>query len=129
MTSYSSLTLRQISVSRQHSTESYFEFPSMTKVFKKSCLFIVCETILTSGESQAFLMQALERRIDNPRRGRFDTKKSFGERTLTCSSAAQAKIETAATNSGAEGTSLNEFRMLKYFKSKWKRFWIISLNI
>ena len=29
----------------------------------------------------------------------------------------------------AEGTSLNEFRMLKYFKSKWKRFWIISLNI
>ena len=32
------------------------------------------------------------------------------------------------TNSGAEGTSLNEFRMLKYFKSKWKRFWIISVD-
>ena len=38
-------------------------------------------------------------------------------------------METASRNSGAEGTSLNEFRMLKYFKSKWKRFWIISLNI
>ena len=32
-------------------------------------------------------------------------------------------------NSVAEGTSLNEFRMLKYFKSKWKRFWTISLKI
>ena len=32
------------------------------------------------------------------------------------------------TNSGAEGTSLNECRMLKYFTSKWKRF-LISLNI
>ena len=32
-----------------------------------------------------------------------------------------------ATNSGAERTSLNEFQMLKFFKSKWKRFWIISL--
>ena len=29
----------------------------------------------------------------------------------------------------AERTSLNEFRMLKYFKSKWKRSWIISRNI
>ena len=37
-------------------------------------------------------------------------------------------METATTNSRAEGTSLNEFRMLKYFKRKWKRFWIISLN-
>ena len=37
-------------------------------------------------------------------------------------------METVATNNGAEGTSLNEFRMLKYFKRKWKRFWIISLN-
>ena len=38
-------------------------------------------------------------------------------------------METASTNSGAEGTSLNECRMLKYFTSKWKLFWIISLNI
>ena len=37
-----------------------------------------------------------------------------------------AQAETASTNSGAEGTSLNEFRMLKYFKSKWKRFWMIQ---
>ena len=36
-------------------------------------------------------------------------------------------METAATKSGAERTSLNEFQMLKFFKSKWKRFWIISL--
>ena len=39
----------------------------------------------------------------------------------------QRWMETAATNSGAERTSLNEFQMLKFFKSKWKRFWIISL--
>ena len=39
----------------------------------------------------------------------------------------QSWMETAATNSGAERTSLNEFQMLKFFKSKWKRFWIISL--
>ena len=38
-------------------------------------------------------------------------------------------METASKNSGAERTSLNECRMLKYFTSKWKRFWIISLNI
>ena len=48
MTSYSSLTSRRIFVSRQHSTESDFEFPSMPKVFTKSCLFIVCKTIILS---------------------------------------------------------------------------------
>ena len=106
----------------------------MTKVFMKSCLFIVCKTMFTVGESQAFLMQTEQqtqgRRIVNPRRGRFDTEKSSGARTPTWNSTAQAtKMETASTNSGAEGTSLNEFRMLKYFKSKWKRFWIISVNI
>ena len=53
MTSYSSLTSRRIFVSRQHSTESDFEFPSMIKVFMKSCLFIVCKTMFTIGESQA----------------------------------------------------------------------------
>ena len=53
MTSYSSLTSRCIFVSRQHSTESDFEFPPMTKVFMKSCLFIVCKTMFTVGESQA----------------------------------------------------------------------------
>ena len=36
----------------------------------------------------------------------------------------QRWMETAATNSRAERTPLNEFQMLK---SKWKRFWIISL--
>ena len=32
---------RRIFISRQHSTESDFEFPSMTKVFMKSSLFII----------------------------------------------------------------------------------------
>ena len=89
---------------------------------------------LLSVNLKPFLMQTeqqtQERRIVNPRRGRFDTEKSSGARTPTWNSTAQAtKMETASTNSGAEGTSLNEFRMLKYFKSKWKRFWIISVNI
>ena len=48
MTSYSSLTSRRIFVSRQHSTESDYD-----KVFMKSCLFIVCKTMSTIGESQA----------------------------------------------------------------------------
>ena len=105
----------------------------MTKVFMKSCLFIGCKTMFTVGESQAFLMQTeqqtQERRIVNPRRGRFDTEKSSGARTPTWNSTAQAtKTETASTNSGAEGTSLSELRMLKYFKSKWKRSGIINLN-
>ena len=89
---------------------------------------------LLSVNLKPFLMQTeqqtQERRIVNPRRGRFDTEKSSGARTPTWNSTAQAtKMETASTNSGAEGTSHNEFRMLKYFKNKWKRFWIISLNI
>ena len=81
--------------------------------------------MLTIGETRAIShateQQTQERRIVNPRRGRFDTKKSSGARTPRT-----AQAETASTNSGAEGTSLNEFRMLKYFKSKWKRFWIIQ---
>ena len=37
-------------------------------------------------------------------------------------------MEMVATNSGAERTSLsNEFQILKFFKSKWKQSWIISL--
>ena len=43
--------------------------------------------MFTVGESQAFLMQTeqqtQERRIVNPRRGRFDTEKSSGARTPT----------------------------------------------
>ena len=76
--------------------------------------------------------QTQERQIVNTRRGRFDTEKSSGARTPTrnsYSTAQATKMETASKNSGAEGTSLNECRMLKYFTSKWKRFWIISLNI
>ena len=57
MTSYRSLTSRPILVSGQHSTESDFEFPSMTKALMKSCLFIVCKKMFTIGESKPLLMQ------------------------------------------------------------------------
>ena len=88
-------------------------------------MFTIYLTFLMQTEQQT-----QERRIVNARRGRFDTEKSSGTGTPTSNSTAQAtKIETPSTNSGAEGTSLNRFRMLKYFKRKWKRFWIISLNI
>ena len=97
-------------VSRKHST----------------CLFIVCETMFTVGESHAIShvngteQQTQELRIQqpavNPRRGRFDTKtESSGARTPTWNSTRATKKETAATNSGSERTSLTEFRMLKYF--------------
>ena len=136
MTSYSSLTSRRIFVSRQHSTESDFEFFQLQwpKYSWRAAFSSSAKQCLLSVNLKPFLMQTeqqtQERRIVNPRRGRFDTEKSSGARTPTWNSTAQAtKMETASTNSGAEGTSLNEFRMLKYFKSKWKRFWIISLNI
>ena len=90
--------------------------------------------MFTIGESQAIshANRTANTRIVNTRGGWFDTEKSSGARTPTWNSysTAQAtKMETASTNSGAEGTSLNECRMLKYFKSKWKQFWIISLNL
>ena len=134
MTSYSSLTSRRIFVSRQHSTESDFEFHQCPKYSRRAVFSSSAKQCLLSVNLKPFLMQTeqqtQERRIVNPRRGRFDTEKSSGARTPTWNSTAQAtKMETASTNSGAEGTSLNEFRMLKYFKSKWKRFRIISLNI
>ena len=135
MTSYSSLTSRRIFVSRQHSTESDFEFPSMTKALMKSCLFIVCKTMFTIGESQAISHANGTANTRTPNcqssQGKILYRKILrGARTSTSNSTAQAtKMETASTNSGAEGTSLNEFRMLKYFKIKWKRFWIFSLNI
>ena len=128
MTSYSSLTARRIFV--KHSTETI----SNTKYSRRAVFSSSAKQCLLSVNLKPFLMQTeqqtQERRIVNPRRGRFDTEKSSGARTPTWNSTAQAtKMETASTNSGAEGTSLNEFRMLKYFKSKWKRFWIISLKI
>ena len=81
-----------------------------------------------------FLMQTeqqtQERRIVNPRRGKIWHRKILWseERRLEIQRRKQQRwMETAATNSGAERTSLNEFQMLKFLKSKWKRFWIISL--
>ena len=76
--------------------------------------------------------QTQERRIVNvnPRRGRFDTEKSSGAKNADLKfngASNNGWMEMVATNSGAERTSLNEFQMLKFFKSKWKRFWIISL--
>ena len=136
MTSYSSLTSQRIFVSRQHSTESDFEFHQCPKYSRRAVFSSSAKQCLLSVNLKPFLMQTeqqtQERQIVNLRRGRFDTKKSSGARTPTWNSysTAQAtKMETASTNSGAEGTSLNECRMLKYFTSKWKWFWIISLNI
>ena len=90
--------------------------------------------MFTIGESQAI---SHENRTANTRTPNFQSSQGkISHRKILRSENADlkfngqaTKMETASTNSGAEGTSLNEFRMLKYFKSKWKRFWIISLNI
>ena len=95
--------------------------PSMPKVFTKSCLFIVCKTMFTIGESQA---TSHANRTANTR-----TPNCQYSQGKILHQAQATKMEAASTNSEAEGTSLNECRMLKYFTSKWKRFWIISLNI
>ena len=119
--------MRLKAISNSHQCPKY----SRRAVFSSSA-----KQCLLSVNLKLFLMQTeqqtQERQIVNTRRGRFDTEKSSGAITPTWNShsTAQAtKMETASTNSGAEGTSLNECRMLKYFTSKWKRFWIISLNI
>ena len=114
--------IRLKAISTSHQWTKY----SWRAVFSSSA-----KQCLLSMNLKLFLMQTeqqtRERRIVNPRRGRFDTEKSSGARTPIWNSTAQAtKMETASTNNGADGTSLNEFRMLKYFKSKWKRFWIIE---
>ena len=107
----------------------------MPKVFMKSCLFIVCKTMFTIGESQAtsHANRTANTRTPNCQysQGKISRRKIlWSENAWNSYSTAQAtKMETASTNSEAEGTSLNECRMLKYFTSKWKRFWIISLNI
>ena len=122
------------SYSRQHSTESDFEFPSTTKALMKSCLFIVSTTMFTIDKSQA---NSHANRTGNTRtpncqslQGKISHRKILWseERRLEIQRRKQERwMETAATKSGAERTSLNEFQMLKFFKSKWKRFWIISL--
>ena len=75
--------------------------------------------------------QTQERRTVNPRRGRLELTPKIlwsEERRLKIQRRKQQRwMETAETNSGAERTSLNEFQMLQFFKSKWKRFWIFSL--
>ena len=79
--------------------------------------------MFTIGESQAIShangteRQTQECRIQqlavNPRRGRFDIENPLErERRLEIQ---RKKKEMAATNSGAERTSLNSFRMPKYF--------------
>ena len=45
--------VRNVPNPAQHSTESDFELPSMTKALMNSCLFIVCKTMFTIGKSQA----------------------------------------------------------------------------
>ena len=102
MTSYSSLTSRRIFVSRQHSTESDFEFYQWPKYSWRAVFSSSAKQCLLSVNLKPFLMQTeqqtQERRIVNPRRGRFDTEKSSGARTPTWNSTAQAtKMETAST--------------------------------
>ena len=106
----------------------------MTKTLTTSCLFIVCKTMFTIGESQAIshANRAANTRTPNCQssQGKIWHWKILRseERWLEIQRRKQQRwMETAATNSGAERTSLNEFQMLKFFKSKWKRFWIISL--
>ena len=131
ITSYSRLTSRRIFVSRQHSTESNFEFPLMTKALMKSCLFIVYKTMWwISSHFSANRNSKLKNAELSILAGEDLTPKNplERERRLEIQRRKQQRwMETAATNSGAERTSLNEFQMLKFFKSKWKRFWIISL--
>ena len=125
ITSYSRLTSRRIFVSRQHSTESNFEFPLMTKALLKSCLFIVCKTMWwISSHFSANRNSKLKNAELSILAGEDLTPKNPLERERRKQ---QRWMETAVTNSGTERTSLNEFQMLKFFKSKWKRFWIISL--
>ena len=104
----------------------------MPKVFTKSCLFIVCKTIISSYFSCKQNSKHKNAKFSILAGEDLTPKNLHGARTTTWNSYSRAqatKMETALTNSGAEGTSLNECRMLKYFTSKWKWFWIISLNI
>ena len=108
-----------------------FRIPSMPKVFTKSRLFIVCKTIISSYFSCKQNSKHKNAKF-SILAGEDLTPKNPLERERRLEILIQGRkqqMETASTNSGAEGTSLNECRMLKYFTSKWKLFWIISLNI
>ena len=103
----------------------------MPKVFTKSCLLIVCKTIISSYFSCKQNSKHKNAKF-SILAGEDLTPKNPLERERRLEILIQGRkqqMETASTNSGAEGTSLNECRMLKYFTSKWKWFWIISLNI
>ena len=100
----------------------------------KSCLFIFCKTMFTIGESQAI---SHENRTANTRTPNCQSlQRKIWHRKIRWSEKADLKFNGPRNKDGdginkqrSRGTSLNEFRMLKYFKSKWKPFWIISLNI
>ena len=134
MTSYSSLTSWRIFVSRQDSTESDFEFPSMTNGIHEELSFhrlqnnvyyrwisshFSCKQNRKHKNAELSILAGEDLTPKNPleRECRLEIQRRKQQRWM----------DTAATNSGAERTSLNEFQMLKFFKSKWKRFWIISL--
>ena len=106
----------------------------MTKALMKSCVFVVCKTMFTIGESQAISHANRTANTRTPNcqssQGKIWHRKILWseERRLEIQRRKQQRwMEMVATNSGAERTSLNEFQMLEFFKSKWKRFWIISL--
>ena len=96
MTSYSSWTSRRIFVSRQHSTESDFEFHQRLKyswraVFSSSAKQCLTWTVNLKPFFMKKEQQTQERRIVNPRGGRFDIEKSSGARTPTWNSAVRVK--------------------------------------
>ena len=97
----------------------------------KSCLFIVYKTMWwISSHFSANRNSKLKNAELSILAGEDLTPKNplERERRLKIQRRKQQRwMETAVTNSGTERTSLNEFQMLKFLKSKWKQFWIISL--
>ena len=97
----------------------------------KSCPFIVCKTMWWISSHFSANRNSKHKNTElSILAGEDLTPKNplERERRLEIQRRKQQRwMETAATNSGTERTSLNEFQMLKFFKSKWKRFWIISL--
>ena len=104
----------------------------MPKVFTKSCLLIVCKTIISSyfsckqnskHKNAKFSILAGEdltpkNRLERERRLEILIQRRKQQRWRQHQQTAEQR----------EHHSMN-VELLKYFASKWKRFWIISLNI
>ena len=129
MTSYSSLTSRRIFVSRQHSTENDYDQSTHEELsfhrlqnnvyYRWISIHFSCRQNSKHKNAELSILAGEDLTPENPleREHRLEIQRRKQQRWM----------KTAATNSGAERTSLTEFQMLKFFKSKWKRFRIISL--